>query len=80
MTFNKWLDTMVSEKGLNTDQIMEIEGSMGINMMPLSILLDAIKGAPAHEQNGIKAMLVKIDFLNGDVMDYFRHLGKAIAI
>lgn len=80
MTFTKWLDTLVSEKNLDTDQMFLVAGPSGENHIPLAIVLDAIKSAPAHEQAGIKNMLVKIDFRNGDVCHYFKHLAQAIAL
>ncbi len=80
-TFNQWLDTFVSEKGLDTDHIFEVEGKeWGTNLIPLDALLEAIKGASDNEKAAIKDMIVKIDFYNGDVMDYFKHLAKAIAL
>lgn len=79
MTFSKWLDTFVSEKGIE-DSILEVEGSIGINIIPMEVITSEIKSAPTSEQNAIKTMLVKIDFLNGDVTDYFKHLARAIAI
>lgn len=78
MTFNKWLQTFIEEKGISENDI-EVEGPSGLNFMPLSILIDAIKQASKDEQKGIKHKLVQIDFYNGDVMDFFKHLAKAIA-
>lgn len=80
MTFTKWLETFVSEKGLDLEQIFQVEGKSGANFIPLACVVDAIKSAPAHEQAGIKSMIVKIDFRNGDVCHYFKHLAQAIAI
>lgn len=80
MTFARWLDTFIDEKGIDTDGIIEVAGPSGTNMIPVECLLDAIKIAPAIEQAGIKAMLVKIDFHNGDVMHFLNHLARAIAI
>jgi hypothetical protein len=80
MTFTKWLETFVAEKGLDTDQVFAVEGKSGTNHIPLECVLDAIKSAPAHEQAGIKSMVVKIDFRNGDVCHYFKHLAQAIAL
>lgn len=80
MKFNTWLDTLVSEKGIDTDQELDVEGPSGLNFMPLSMVLDAIKCAPLSEQRGIKAMLIRIDFTNGDIMDYFKHLAQALVI
>ena len=80
-TFQKWLDTFIEEKGIDTEKILEVPGPGGMNFIPVGSLLDIIKfDAPQHEQMGIKTMIVKIDFLNGDVLDYFKHLAKAIAL
>jgi len=78
--FTKWLDTFVAEKGINTDQTFTVKGSWGDNFMPLEVVLNAIKSAPASEQSGIKNMLVKIDFHNACPVHYFKHLAQAIAI
>jgi len=78
--FNKWLDTLVSEKEIDTDLVLEVEGASGTNYMPLSIVLDAIKNTTANEQAYIKDMLVRIDFTNGDIVRYFKHLAQALAI
>lgn len=80
MTFNAWLDTFVSEKNINVDRILEVEGSSGVNMMPVQVVLDAIKSAPGNEQAAIKATIVKIDFANGNVLHFIEHLAKALAI
>lgn len=80
MTFTKWLNTFVSEKNLDTEQMFTVEGKSGANHIPLGCVLDAIKSAPASEQAGIKSMIVKIDFRNGDVCHYFKHLAQAIAL
>lgn len=76
----KYLETLITEKGRELDDIIEVEGPSGLNVMPLAVLVDAIAAAPASEQRAIKTMIVKIDFRNGDVFDYFKHLAKAIAI
>jgi hypothetical protein len=79
MTFTKWLDTMISEKGINLDRMFSVEGPSGPNHMTLAIVVEAIKGAAAHEQTGIKKMLIKLDFLNQPIAPYFEHLARAIA-
>jgi len=80
MTFTKWLDTFTTEKDLDMEQVFAVEGASGTNHIPLGCVVEAIKSAPAHEQRGIKDMIVRIDFRNGDVCHYFRHLAQAIAI
>lgn len=78
--FEKWLDTLISEKGIDTETVLEVSGTSGANFIPLECLISTIKQAPKHERDGIKTMLVKIDFVNGSILDYFRHLARAIAI
>lgn len=81
MNFKTWLNTFVDEKQLDRDQVIAVQGPVyGTNYIPLNALLETILNAPKHEQKGIKDMLVRIDFVNGDSMDYFKHLAQAIAI
>jgi hypothetical protein len=79
-SFTKWLDRLVDEKGLDLEQAFEVQGPSGYNRIPLGCVIDAIKSAPTNEQAGIKTMLVKIDFHNGNVAHYFGHLAQAIAV
>ena len=79
MTFNKWLETFIQEKGVDLEDSFTVQGPGGENHMQYIHVIAAIQGAPAHEQAGIKSMIVKIDFRNGDVRHYFRHLAQAIA-
>jgi hypothetical protein len=78
--FGRWLDTFLSEKGIGLDEVLEVDGPSGTNWMPVGVLASIMKDeAPAAEQAGIKSMLVRIDFRNGDVRDYLRHLARAVA-
>jgi hypothetical protein len=80
MTFNKWFDTFIEEKGIDLDQSFEIEGKeWGINIIPVAVIVEHIKIANVQEQKQIKDIIVKIDFANGDVMDFFKHLATVIA-
>jgi hypothetical protein len=78
--FERWLDTFIEEKGIDPDDNLEVEGPSGLNIMPIGVLLDAIKAAPAHEQEEIKAMIVQLDFVNARILPYFKHLAKAVAL
>lgn len=83
MTFEKWIDTFVEEKGIDTEHLLTAEGASGTNYIPVGCLIEAMKAAPKSERDGIKTMLVKIDFARpgpAPVLDYFNHLAKAIAI
>lgn len=80
MKFANWLDTLIEEKDIDLEQGFSVKGPSGENHMTYENVIDAIKGASANEQAGIKNMLVRIDFANGDIRHYFRHLAQAIAI
>lgn len=76
--FCKWLDTFVSEKDLDTDFIFEVEGASGTNFIPLDCVIEFVKAQDyCHDQ--IKATIVKIDFMNGDVMHFFKHCATGMA-
>jgi hypothetical protein len=79
-TFTKWLETFVTEKGLDREERFEVQGASGVNSIPLGCIVDAMKSAPAREQNAIRDMIVRIDFRNGNVRHYFAHLAQALAI
>ena len=78
--FGKWLHTFLSEKGIDLEETIDAEGPGGLNIIPVGCLVDAMLGAPKHEQAGIKTMLVKIDFVNAPVRPYLAHLARAIAV
>ena len=80
MHFSKWLDTFVSEKGLDLEHRFRVEGPSGENSIPLACLLDAIKAAPANEQAAIKTGIVRLDFANAPILPFFKHLAGAIAL
>lgn len=81
MKIQEWMETLLTEKGIDVEaEVIEVEGESGMNYIEMPCLIQAIKNATIHEQAQIKDTLVKIDFLNGDVMHFFRHLAQAIAI
>ena len=78
--FTKWLKTFIEEKGFDSETRFDVEGENGTNSIPLGCVIEAINSAPSHEQAGIKNTLVKIDFMNGDALHFFKHLAGALAI
>ena len=56
-----------------------MQGPSGFNWMPVSMVVDAIKSTSAGEQAKIKDTLVRIDFANGNVLHFFKHLAGALA-
>ena len=80
MNFNTWIDTFVEEKEINLEERFEVEGEVyGTNDFSYGVIVEHMKVAPASEQAQIKNVIVQIDFKNGDVKHFFRHLGQALA-
>lgn len=70
-----YLENLITEKGVDLEADIGIEGHIGLTYQ---MLIDFIvsEAKPQHPQ--IRATLVKIDFLNGDVFDYLRHLARGM--
>jgi hypothetical protein len=79
-TFAIWLGKFIDEKEFDTDMPFEVEGPSGMNQMDYNVVMQAILDTNMNEKEGIKATLIKIDFMNGDIGHYFRHLARALAI
>jgi len=76
----KYLETLFEEKNISLETSIEAQGESGTNFMTLQTVVDAIVIAPKHEQRKIKDILVQIDFKNGDVLHFMKHLANALAI
>ena len=63
--FNNWLDTFLSEKGIDLDQPINVEGESGLNFMTVENIVEFMKVTSAGEQKAIKNTFVMID--------YYRH-------
>ncbi len=79
MTFEKWLDTFVAEKGIDLEATFQFDNDNGFNIMPYGVVVEAIKTTTGSERANIKNTIVKIDFANGDVLHFFRFLGRGLA-
>lgn len=77
--FNNWLDTFIDEKNINKDDTFEINKNGTLNIISYGSIIDHIKITSKQEQEQIKKTILKIDFFNGDVLHFFRHLGQALA-
>ena len=81
MNFKTWLETFISEKGLDLRHEFTCEGrEWGINFIPLDsvvefILLNANKAQKAE----IKTHLVKMDFVNAPIMPFFEEIAVRMA-
>ena len=76
--FNSWLDTFIEEKGIDLGQILEVKTDKNTHYFEVGNIIENIKATTPKEQEEIKNMIIKIDFYNGDVVDYFKHLAQAL--
>jgi len=76
--FGKWFDTFLEEKDLPHASWDLTSPDGTLHCIDSDVVVEQIKHAPTKEKAGIKDMLVKIDFVNGDVNDYFKHLAQAL--
>ena len=77
--FTKWLDTFISEKGVDLNRTFTFDNDNGFNIMPYGVVVEAIKTTSGSEQASIKSTIVKIDFANGDILHFLRFLGRGLA-
>ena len=77
-TFNNWFQIFLDEKNLPYAS-WEIQDETGTtNFIDNDVVIETIKNTSTTEQSKIKDILVKIDFHNGDVNHFFRHLAKGL--
>lgn len=79
-TYEQYITALFEEKRIDLEQTLEVEGPSGTNFMPASMVVDAIKNAGHNERPAIRQTFQKIDFHNGDIMHFVRHLAQALAI
>lgn len=70
------LEIMFKEKGIDIDQDLDIEGQ--INLTTRNVL-ELIYNCPESIQQKIVNTFMKIDFANGNVMDFIIYLAKGMA-
>lgn len=69
-----WLGVFVEEKGVDlSDYFICADGAH----TQLGNVVQAMMAAPVSEQQKMFRTLVRLDFLNADVLDYFAFLAKA---
>jgi len=71
----RYLTTLITEKGRDVEDTINIDGHIGLTY---KMLIDFIAGMPDSMIKDIRKMLVKIDFLNGDVFHYLTYLAKGM--
>ena len=77
-SFEKWLDIFIEEKGIDLNEVFSIETNGEVHYFEIGNVIENIKATSKEEQEEIRKMIVKIDFNNADVVDYFKHLAQAL--
>lgn len=67
------------EKNIAPDETFEFDLASTWHLMSYGVVIDAVKQTTGQEAATIAATLRKIDFANGDVKHYLRHLGRGLA-
>ena len=78
MNADVYLERFFTEKEIDS-KMLEVEGKNGMNFIPVEVVIEHIMAAPDHEKEKIADKLRRIDFHDGNVMDFLEHLAKAIA-
>lgn len=77
--FNKWIDTFIEEKGIDLQKVIEIKTEKNTHYFEIGNIVENIKATTLEEQSTIKDTIAKIDFYNGDILDYFKFLAEILA-
>lgn len=72
---NKYFETFFTEKQLPYAEF-EIEFNGQVHFIDNEFVIELIKGTQGKEAEAIRTTLVKIDFANGDVNHFLRHLAE----
>ncbi|MDD4969818.1 MAG: hypothetical protein PHT07_10365 [Paludibacter sp.] len=77
--FRGWLETFLDEKGIGVEHTFEYDISNNFVMVSVGAIVDQVCYSDAHTKETVKQKIVEIDFVNGNVLDFFSFLGKYIA-
>lgn len=75
-SFNKWLDTFISEKNIDRDRIFSVNHKGDIHIVEMERLIELCKSTTLMQQGQIKSILVELDFYNRNCIDFFKHLAE----
>ena len=77
--FKNWIDTFIDEKDLPMEDTFTIDKNGTMNIMSYKTIYEHMLIANDQEQEQIKNMIVKIDYMNGNILNFFQYLGGLIA-
>ena len=70
---------MLEEKGLDNETI-EVEHEDNLHIIDMDRIIDLMECTTKDEQKTIEETMRKIDFLNGDMMHYMKHLATGYVV
>ncbi len=74
----KYLETFFAEKDL-VEENWELTDEQGVtHWISSAVVLEQLAIAPREEQEAIANVIRKIDFANGNVNDFLKHLAGAL--
>jgi len=73
-----YLYKLLEEKGIELEETFDIEANGNLNIFQYGVIVEAILSTSIKEQQSIRNMLIRIDFKNGDIKHYLRHLAQAL--
>lgn len=75
---SRYLQTFFAEKDL-PEVHWELTDKTGcVHWISNEVVIEAILGAPKHEQKAIGDVVRRLDFVNADINDYLQHLAGAL--
>ena len=77
--FKNWIDTFIDEKDLPMEDTFTIDKNGTMSIMSYKTIYEHMLIANDQEQEQIKNMIVKIDYMNGNILNFFQYLGGLIA-
>ena len=78
MAATKYIRQFFAEKEIPFKQWELTDKQGGNHIISNEVVIENIKNAPKHEQDAIANILRKIDFKNGDVNHFLKHLAQAL--
>lgn len=78
MALNQYLETFFEEKDLPFVSWSVLDSDGNTHHINNEVVIEMIGKAPDSEQEQIAGVIRKIDFHNGDVNDFLKHLAGAL--
>jgi len=78
---NDFITTYFKEADVDTERTYEVESENGtVNFIKAGNVIETIKQTSGRERKEIENIIRKIDFKNGDIHHFLKHLAGAMAM